>query len=216
MHRILAPENPVFQFLEKMFNLMVANLLFIICSIPIVTLGASLAGMLQVVQDQIFNDEQPVIRRFFSAFRENFVQATTAWMMLLIFLVGMGCNAMLIITYLDGWAAQILKIVLCILVALVICIMSYLFPLITRYRNTMREQLNNSLILAVVKLPRTILMAVLNTLFFWIPFFSMQMFLGTMVFWLVIGFAFIAYTDTRILSPVFRQMEKEDTVDFMT
>ncbi len=216
MRKILAPENPVFQFLEKIFNLMIANFLFIICSIPIITIGASLTAMLQVAQDQIFDEDQPVIRRFFSAFRENFVQATAAWLMLLVFLIGMGCNIMLIITYLDGWIAQILKIIAYILVALVVCIMSYLFPLIARYRNTMRRQLNNSLILTVVKLPRTIVMVILNTMIFWIPFFSMQIFLATMVFWLVIGFAFIAYSNVRILSPVFRQMEKEGTIDFMT
>lgn len=216
IRNLITLDNPVFQLLEKIFNLMVANLLFILCCIPVVTIGASVAGMLQVAQDQIFNEDQPVIRRFFSAFRQNFKQATAAWLMLLIFLIGMGGNAMLIIAYLNGWVSQILKIVVGVLVALVVCIMSYLFPLITRYRNSMREHLNNSLILTVAKLPRTILMAVLNTIFFWISFFSMQMFLSTMVFWFVFGFAFIAYTDTRILSPVFRQMEKENTVDLMT
>lgn len=216
MQKILTLENPVFQFLEKIFNLMVANLLFIICSIPVVTFGASLAGLLQVVQDQIFNEDQPTVRRFFHGFQENFRQATAAWMMLMIFLVGMGCNMMLITVYLNGWVAQILKIIVYVLVALVVCIMSYVFPLMIRYRNSMREHLNNSLILTVVKLPRTIAMGVLNTLFFWIPFFSMQVFLSTMVFWLVIGFAFIAYSDTRLLAPVFRQMEKTDAAETMT
>ncbi len=216
MLKNFTPENPVFQFLEKVFNLMLANFLFLICSIPVVTLGAALAGMLQVAQDQIFNEEQPPVRRFFQAFRENFKQATAAWLMLLVFLVGMGCNTMLIIAYAQGWVGQILKILVGVLVAVVLCVMSYLFPLITRYRNTMRDHLNNSLILAVVKLPRTIVMVLLNTLVFWIPFFSMPMFLSTMVFWLIIGFAFIAYSDTRILAPVFRQMEQEDTVDLMT
>ncbi len=216
MLKNFTPENPVFQFLEKVFNLMLANFLFLICSIPVVTLGAALAGMLQVAQDQIFNEEQPPVRRFFQAFRENFKQATAAWLMLLVFLAGMGCNTMLIIAYAQGWVGQILKILVGVLVAVVLCVMSYLFPLITRYRNTMRDHLNNSLILAVVKLPRTIVMVLLNTLVFWIPFFSMPMFLSTMVFWLIIGFAFIAYSDTRILAPVFRQMEQEDTVDLMT
>lgn len=216
MRRLLSPENPVFQFLEKLFNLMMANVLFLVCSLPVVTFGAALTGLIQVAQDQIFDEDQPVVRRFFRAFRGNLGQGTAAWGMLALFLAGMGCNILLIISYLDGWIAQLLKILVYVLTAVVICLMSYLFPLITRYRNGMVSQMNNSVILAVVKLPRTLLMGVLNTLIFWIPFFSMQTFLATTVFWLVIGFAFIAYVDGLLLAPIFRQMEQEKTVDILT
>ncbi len=213
MSKIDKLQNPVFVFMEKVFNMMLANLLFLVCSIPVITLGASLAGMIQVVQDQIYSDDQPVIKRFFAAFKDNFKQATLAWVMLVVFLAGMTCNALLVLTYLRGWIAQICYILIGVLTAFVICIMSYLFPMIVRYSNSMRDHLNNSLILSVVKLPRTLLMAVLNTVFFWIPFFSFRLFIATLVFWLVIGFAFIAYSDTRILVPVFKQMEEKDTVE---
>lgn len=215
-NNLIKPGNPVFVFLEKIFNLVLANVLFILCSIPVVTAGAACTAMIQIAQDQIYHDDEPVLRRFFRAFRENFLQATAAWLLFLVFLLGMGCNVLLVITYLRGWVAQLLKILIGFLVALVICILSYLFPLLVRYRNTLREHLNNSLILAVVKLPRTLVMFFLNTLFFWILFFSMKVFLSTMAFWLLIGFAFIAYSNARLLTPVFRQLEKDNTVDLMT
>ena len=215
MAKTLLPENPVMIFMEKVFNMMLANILFLICSIPVITIGAALTGMIQVIQDQIYNEEQPVIRRFFEAFRENFRQATIAFLMLAVFLIGMTCNALLVLTYVQGWIAQILYILLAVLTAVVLCIMSYLFPMLVRYRNTLRDHLNNSLILTVVKLPRTIAMLFLNLLFFLIPFFSFRIFLATLVFWLIIGFAFIAYSDTRILAPVFKQMEEKNTVELL-
>ena len=215
MSKFEKPVNPIFAFLEKVFNLMLANVLFLVCSLPVITLGASLAGLIQVAQDQIYQDDRPVIRRFFQSFRENFLQATLAWGMLVLFLGGMLCNVLLILTYCQGWIAQLLYIVAGVLTAVVLAIMSYLFPMIVRYRNPMKIHLNNSLILSVVKLPRTLLMLLLNTLIFWIPFFSMQVFLGTMVFWMILGFGFLAFTDARILAPVFRQMEEDDTVELM-
>ena len=215
MAKTLRMENPVMLFMEKVFNMMLANILFLLCSIPVITMGAALAGMIQVVQDQIYHEEQPVIRRFFQSFRDNFRQSTLAFLMLAVFLAGMVCNALLVLTYLRGFVAQICYIILGVLTALVICIMSYLFPMIVRYQNTMKDHLNNSLILTVVKFPRTILMFFLNILFFAVPFFSFKMFLATMVFWLIIGFSFIAYTDTRILVPVFRQMEEKNTVELL-
>ena len=215
MAKTLRPENPVMIFMEKVFNMMLANVLFLVCSVPVITMGAALTGLIQVVQDQIYHDEEPVIRRFFTAFRENFRQATLAFIMLAVFLAGMTCNALLVLTYLRGWIAQLCYILLGVLTALVLCIMSYLFPMMVRYRNSMRDHLNNSLILTVVKLPRTIAMLFLNTLFFLIPFFSFRIFLATMVFWLIIGFSFISYSDTRILVPVFKQMEEKNTVELM-
>ena len=216
MSKLQKPLNPVFDFLEKVFNLMLANLLFLLCSLPVITLGASLAGLWQVVLDQIYKDDQPVIRRFFGSFRENFVPATLSFLMLVLFLFGMVCNALLVLTYCRGWIAQLLYILIGVLTGAVICLFSYVFPLLVRYRNPLRVHLNNALILTVVKLPRSLLMGLLNTMVFWIPFFSMKLFLATMVFWLLLGFGFIAYWDARILCPVFRQMEQEDTVDLMT
>ena len=213
MKKTLQPENPVMIFMEKVFNMMLANVLFLICSVPVITIGAALTGLLQVVEDQIYHEDAPVIRRFFEAFRENFKQSTAVFLMMAVFLIGMACNALLTLTYLRGWAAQMAYIILGVLTALGLAILSYLFPMIVRYRNTLKDHLNNSLILTIVKFPRTLLMLLLNTLFFWIPFFSFQLFLATLVFWLIIGFAFIAYSDIRILVPVFKQMEEKNTVD---
>ena len=216
MQKKLSPFNPVFAFLEKVFNLMLANVLFLLCSLPVITLGASLAGMLQVVQDQFYQEDQPVIRRFFRGFRKNFRQATLGWLMILLFLGAMGLNVLLVMTFAEGWISQLLYILLGLLTAVVLSLGSYLFPLMVRYDNSFHTHLVNSMILSVVKLPRTLIMLLLNTLIFWIPFFSMKVMVATMVFWMLLGFAFIAYSDMRLLKPVFRQMEEEDTVDLMT
>ena len=215
MEKTLQPENPVFLFMEKVFNLMLANVLFLLCCIPVFTIGAALTGLIQISLDQIDGEDQPVIRRFFRTFRENFREATISFLLLFVFLSGMLCNALLVLTYLRGLYAQIAYLVLGVLAFLGISIGSYLFPMLVRYQNPLRQHFYNSFILTVVKLPRTIIMVLLNTLFFLIPYFSFRLFLGTLVFWMVIGFAFIAYSDLRILKPVFRQMEEKDTVELM-
>ena len=207
--------NPVFEFLEQIFNLMLANVLFLVCSLPVVTLGAAAAGLIQVAQDQLYGEGEPVIRRFFRSFRRNFRQATGAWLLLAVFLGGMVCNALLVLTYLRGWMAQIGYLLVGILAAVGMAIASYLFPMIVRYQNPLRVHLNNSLILAVVKLPRTILLVLLNTALFGLLFFSMKVFVSTMIFWVILGFGFIAYSDERILRPVFREMEETDTVELL-
>ena len=68
----------------------------------------------------------------------------------------------------------------------------------------------NSAILAVVKLPRTIAMMFLTLLPLLIALVSMNAFVSTMIFWVIIGFAFISYAQASLMRPVFRQLEKAE------
>ena len=39
---------------------------------------------------------------------------------------------------------------------------------------------------------------------------SMQVFVSTLIFWVIIGFAFVSYVQSTLLRPVFRQLEAPD------
>ena len=48
MNRIFDMDNPLWRFLGKLADLMILNILFLLCSIPIFTIGASLTGVYYV------------------------------------------------------------------------------------------------------------------------------------------------------------------------
>ena len=48
MNRLFNIDNPVMQFLSKMFDLIVLNLIFILSCIPIITIGASISALYYV------------------------------------------------------------------------------------------------------------------------------------------------------------------------
>lgn len=208
MKNLFHLDNPFMQFLARVGDMILANFLFLVCSVPIVTLGASLTALHKITQDIAGDKDSGIFKPFFRAFRENFKQATIAWLLLLVFFVGMGCNLLLVASYLSGNAAVVCKGLLGFLVIFILAVAAYLFPLITRYENDLKTHLINAAILAIVKLPRTIVMVFLNILPLLIMYFSMQTFFSTFVFWLVIGFGFTSYITSTLLMPVFREMEK--------
>ena len=59
------------------------NLLWAICSIPIVTIGAATTGLYYVMLKLARGEEGNVTKMFFRSFRENFKQATVLWLILL-------------------------------------------------------------------------------------------------------------------------------------
>lgn len=208
INKIFNLDNPFFQFLEKVFDLVICNVLFIICSAPVITMGAALAAMLQVTQDMALKKERGVVKRFFSAFRKNFKQATACTVLYLIFLVAMGCNYILANIYFTGNTLWTIKCIIFAFLAIAAAIAAYLFPLIVRYDNTLIQHLRNSLILTIVQIHRTIPMILLNMSIFLAAYFSAMLFYNLTVFYALIGFALIGYLDSIILAPVFKKLEK--------
>lgn len=208
MDKLFNYENPVIQFLARVGDLMILNLLFLVCSVPIVTLGASLTALHRVTQNMVFEQEEPLLKAFFKAFRQNFRQATLVWLVELVVIASLICDVLLVMAYFDGGLARAMYILVAVLAVLVTGVFSYLMPLIARYENGLRQQVNNAVVLAIIKLPKTLLLLLLNLLPFILLAVSVPVFVQTLIFWVVIGFAFVSFAASSILKPVFRELEK--------
>lgn len=208
MHNLFHYENPFIQFLVRVGDLMILNALFILCSLPVVTLGASLTAMHRVTQNMLFEQEEPLLKAFFRAFRQNFRQSTLAWLVELVVIVSLVCDVLLVMAYFDGGLAKAMYILVAVLAILVAGVFSYLMPLIARYENGMRQQVNNAVVLAIIKLPKTVLLMLLNLLPVILLLISVPVFVQTLIFWVIIGFAFVSFLTSSILKPVFQQLEK--------
>ena len=208
MHNLFHYENPFIQFLVRVGDLMILNVLFILCSVPVVTLGASLTALHRVTQNMLFEQEEPLLKAFFRAFRQNFKQSTLAWLVELVVIVSLVCDVLLVMAYFDGGLAKAMYILVAVLAILVAGVFSYLMPLIARYENGTRQQVNNAVVLAIIKLPKTLLLMLLNLLPVILLLISVPVFVQTLIFWVIIGFAFVSFLTSSILKPVFQQLEK--------
>lgn len=200
-------DSPLMQMLTRVGDLIILNALFLLCCIPLVTIGASSAALQKVTQNIVFDEDRSIAKDFFRAFRGNFRQATALWLMMVIFGAAMACNYLLISGFVAGTLATVFKSVLVVAIALVAVLAAYMFPLMVRYSNTLREHATNALILAVVKLPRTVGLVLLATMPWLILVISLETFVTTMVFWLTIGFGFTSFMSSTLLKRVFRELE---------
>ena len=208
MRNLFNYENPFIQFLVRVGDLIILNVLFILCSAPVVTLGASITALHRVTQNMLFEQEEPLLKAFFRAFRQNFKQSTLAWLVELVVIVSLVCDVLLVMAYFNGGLAKAMYILVAVLAILVAGVYAYLMPLIARYENGMRQQVNNAVVLAIIKLPKTLLLVFLNLLPVILVLISVPVFVQTLIFWVVIGFAFVSFIESSILKPVFQQLEK--------
>ena len=208
MKNIFNLESPLMQMLTRVGDMILLNVLFLICCVPVITAGASVAAMHKVIQELIYETDSGTIKGFFRAFKANFKQATILWIIVLLVIVSLGCDVLLIVTYFSGSeAVKWMFGLLAVLAVLVCCVVAYMIPLIVRYENTLRQHLSNAAVLAIIKLPRTIGLVVLNLLPLIILALSLNVFIQTLIFWLFIGFSFTTYLEVELLKPVFTELE---------
>ena len=77
-------DSPVMVFLSKVANLMILNVLTIICCIPIFTAGAAITALYYVTIKMARGDDPYIIKGYFKSFKENFKQATIIWLIMLV------------------------------------------------------------------------------------------------------------------------------------
>lgn len=144
--------------LTRIFDSLVATLLFILCCLPIVTIGAALSAMYATMIRVAGDGCSSVIRCFFGAFRDNFRQATLLW--LLAALAGAVVVADIVVCW--GFkmeATMVLAVmrgltIFCTGLYLAMCI--YIFAGVGVFRITRQQAITNALQWTVKKLPATL------------------------------------------------------------
>ncbi len=151
-------------------DLVKLNFVFMLCCIPIVTIGPAIVALSAVMVKRVRDKPCYVIHEYKLAFKENFKRALPAGLivMALLFLSGFS-----ILTY-YGWHNSTgemiyfiltsFTVVLSIFITLASC---YLFTLIAVVDLPLKVQLKNSVLLTIAFLPRSALILV-TTAPFWI------------------------------------------------
>lgn len=205
MGRIFDMDSPVMRFLGRVADLMILNLVTLLCCLPVVTIGASLTAMHYVLLKMVRNEDSYIIRSFFKSFKENFKQATVIWLIMLLFLIVFGADIM-IINHSGMEFPSALKIILFALAMIGYMVMCYVFPVLCRFENTIRKTIKNALFMAILSFPKTIVMMVLYVSpIIFIYFFTMAVPLV-----ILFGISAPAYLSAMLYSGTFKKFEPEE------
>lgn len=209
MNRLFNIDNPIMQFISKIFDLVLLNLLFILFSIPVITAGASLSA-LYYVSLKILRGEDPYIwQNFFKAFRQNFKQATLVWILLLLAAILLGMD-FYIINSQDTVVFAVVRIFLWVMCGILFCIFLYIFPVISHFVCSTRQAFKNSVYMIVGFLPYTILMLAISGVILYLCTASSRSFALVIILSGICGHSVVAYTFCIFFDRIFRKYEPDD------
>jgi uncharacterized membrane protein YesL len=149
------------------------NMMWMICSLPIITIGASTTALYSVTLKIADETESNITRQFSHAFRSNFKQSTRLWILLLIaglliggdFYVVMHMRSMSTGIMASIWTLNLALLIVVSIIYVVVLI--YIFPLIARFENTDQAMLKNSLLIGIHYLFCTIVVAAIHFVMFY-------------------------------------------------
>ncbi len=157
MGKLFNLDSPVMSGLSKMADLIWLNILAFICCIPIITIGASMTALNYVALKMVRNEEGYITKSFFKSFKQNFKQATIIWLiMLLVAVIVIG--DFVIFGYSSIAFPAWIKIALIAVGVVLVFATMHVFPILSKFDNSIKNTFKNSLYMGILSLPKTILM----------------------------------------------------------
>lgn len=208
-------DGPIMATLGKLSDLVIVNILFEICCLPIFTIGASYTALNRVVLSLSKDEEDTsIFKQFFREFKSNFKKATAITLIFgVIFAILTSCYIVSNFT-LSGNMAKIYTVILVVVTIPFILSSLFVFHLQGNFENTVKNTIKNSFLLMIAKIHYVILMLIIRILAIYIAFFLNPNAIGIASFiWFVCGFSIIAYFDSFIINKLIKDIKGDLNVE---
>lgn len=157
MSSIFHLDSPLWNILNKITDVIVLSLLFIITSIPVVTAGAALTALYYQMFRLSEDTEGNIVRGYFKTFGENFKKATPAWIVCLLTGLLLAGDFYICIK-MQMPAARFFMAVLLVAAVLFGMFLTYFFPLLSRCIADNKKIAFMAFMMSVKEFPRTVFM----------------------------------------------------------
>ncbi len=164
MQGIFNLDSPVMRVLTAIVDLVILDLLWFVTSLPIFTIGASTSAMHYMCFKILKNEEGPIFKSYFKAFKDNFKKGTIIWLVVLVVGVFLVFDLQAITSLTDsGSVVNIIMFVVFFLIALMWALIAiYVFPLQSRFENTSKKTILNALLMGISHPGKTIFMVLVD------------------------------------------------------
>ena len=200
--------------LTRFADIMILNILFLITSLPIITIGVSWSSMyyvsMKIIQNEN-NEDLSIIKSYFHSFRLNLLQGIEIWLLALFF----GSILLLDVRIIANMEAQALRTALFVatgtVVLLFVLTLQFVFPYLSRFTTNFLTTIKNSALMAIAQFPRAILMIAISAGAVWLTLLNKYTIYTGIFFWMFVGFSTIALIKAKMFIRIFQGIEQNQT-----
>jgi len=210
MSKLFSLDSPVMNFLSNLADMILLNIVYLICCIPVVTIGTATTALYTVTLKMARKEYPAILKSFFIAFRKNLKISTLCWIPMIIAAIILFLDYRLLDT-LPGTLQSVIRIALIIIALLYLMILLYLFPYIARFDNNIKNTFKNTILISITNLPLTLLMLVANIALIIVSLLTFQTMIIALNAAILIAFSVLAYLQSILFTRIFKKYEPEET-----
>lgn len=210
MNAIFNLNNPFFQFMGKVFDLIILNIIWLICCIPIVTIGPATTAMYYVTMKIVNDDYTGVTKPFFHSFKQNFIQGLVLTLIFIVTAVVLFFDYRFCLLF-EGIAEKIMIGAFIFFGVVYLVIVSYTFPLLSQYTNSIGGTIKNALFIALTKVGTALEITLLNLAPILIIYFFPEASGWIEPLLIFLAPAFLAYANSMLFKKLFADFIKMQT-----
>lgn len=182
------------------------NILWLVCSVPVITIGASTTAMYYVAMKDCRGEEVNTAKDFFKSFKQNFIQATILWV--IIAAVGSVIGYFAVQAFaMTGNFSRLAEVAAAAVLIIYFYTIIYIFPILARYDNPILKTIRLGFAVASVNFGTTFIIILLWAF----AAISVYIFHIILIFWLLIGNILIANYTAKNCTDIFSDVNNKQT-----
>lgn len=163
MGSFLSLDSPLINFLNKVCDLVLLSLVYVICCIPIITIGPATTALYYATVKVIRRERGYMFKEFFRSFKMNFKSGAFLTILFLIafYILYVDHNYAAAMTESNQQLAFIMSCLFNAISIILLLTLLYAFPVLSRFSVKGFQLLKTSFFMSIRHLPSTILVAVI-------------------------------------------------------
>lgn len=202
-------DSRLWRFFDYVGDLATLNLLFIVTSISIVTIGAAVTAMDSVFFKRKEKRTDDVKKEYIRDFKANFKNSTIIWLIFLVFVFTCGLN-FVYISNTNPDNRGFLMIMLGAVLGVMFMTVLYSFALLARFDNDWMTTVAKAFVIGVMSLPYTIVIFLVLTASVVASIQSYASIIAAVAIWALLGFALLGNLCCMMFYRAFRRFTRKE------
>ena len=204
----LAPDSKFMRAWSNLVDGVWINILMLVTSIPIITIGASTSALSYVTLKMVRGEDPYIWQNFWKSFRQNFKQGTLIWVFSILVFIFLGMD-FYIINSQNTTLFAVIRILLWCVCLVALSVFLYVFPIISHFVCSTTQALKNAVFMTFGHLPYTLVMLVITGLILYLCACSVKTFALVVVISGICGFSVVAFIYSILFDRIFKKYEPE-------
>ena len=196
-------DNPFFRFVNRIADMIVLNVIFLVSCVPVFTIGPALTALYYVAINTWGREDGYIFKMYVKSFKENFKQSTVMWLILLVIGVILSVDVWYWVSQWKLTGTGIYKpltVISVVMLMVYLMIFTFVWPLLAKFSNSNSGTIKNALAMVLTHVPETILIWAI----FALVAFAVYMVSFARIAVFFIGVSLVAYLQALVFRHIFK------------